>query len=111
MLTDYKFWFIRRDDDGFITEVAVRFYEGEIQIVDGKEVYARIKRLSVANGELNHLADKLGKINTRNETNSNEAIYYFPKDFGQIKTDDELCKFLNQQLAKDKTREPIKEQT
>lgn len=29
-LTDYKFWFIRRDDNGFITEVAVRFYEGEM---------------------------------------------------------------------------------
>jgi len=77
---DYKFWFIRRDNDGFIIEAAVRFYEGKYK----DKVYIRTKKL--------------------------DTKIYTDKDFGLIKTDDELRKFLNQQLAKIKGREAIPEQ-
>jgi len=107
MFTDYKFWYIRRDDDGFITEAAVRFYEGHY--VSGE--YVRTKRLPVA--ELTHLAkkvkDKLG-IQFLNETNQNEVVVYTQEDFGQIKTDDELRTFLNKEISKDKIRTVIPEQ-
>ena len=106
-LTDYKFWFIRRDDDGFITEAAVRFYEGDHQPVTvGGETsikYVRAKRLK--KNDLKHLDDKYVK-----ESSGVDAKLYTPDDFGLIKTDDELRAFLNGELTKDKTRIPIKEQ-
>mgnify|MGYP001561892821 FL=1 len=108
--TDYKFWYIKRNDDGFMTEAAVRFYDGEYQIIEGKEVYKRIKRLSVLNGELNHLADKDGNIGYTHEANEKDAVIFLPRHFGKIKTDDELRDFLNKEIAKDKGRKLIKEQ-
>jgi len=99
-LTDYKFWFIRRDDDGFITEAAVRFYEGDYD-ADGK--YVRSKLLGKI--DLKHLDKKFVKDSAGVDTKS-----YTQADFGSIKTDDELCTFLNSELAKDTKREPIKEQ-
>lgn len=107
MLTDYKFWYIRRDDNGFITEAAIRFYEGEMQdvIEDGQTVnrYVRTKRL--APDETPH-KDK-PKVK---ESSGADAILYTPSDFGQIKTDDELREFMKNEIAKDKDREVIKEQ-
>jgi len=112
-LTDYKFWFIRRDDAGYIEEAAVRFYEGKIQKVkqkdkktgEEKEIdhYIRTKRLT--DNDLSHLGggfivDSLG----------NKAKRYTPADFGWIKEDEELRQFLNKELAKDKQRVAIKEQ-
>lgn len=107
MKTDYKFWYIKRDDNGFITEVAVRFYEGEYQTIDGEEKYVRTKRLAVSKGELNHLAKEDGNISYTKEITEKEAIVYRVKDFGQIKTDDEIRVFLNKEIAKDKGREVI----
>jgi len=112
MYTDYKFWFIRRDDDGFITEVAVRFYEGEYATDEGQQVYTRTRRLQTLD-DLKHLARIVkGKpiLKGVSESNGNMAVYYEPADFGRIKTDDELRVFLNKELAKDTTREPIEEQ-
>lgn len=96
--TSYKFWYIRRDDYGFITDCAVRFFEGDY--IDGK--YHRTKRLTKKN--LSHL------VNTIKESAGLECGHYTNVDFGQIKTDDELTSFLNKELAKDKNREPIIEQ-
>lgn len=98
-MTDYKFWYIERDDDGFITEAAVRFYEGNY--VDG--IYKRTTRLQ--DKDLKHLNKLMKK-----EDNGNEAIIYTSLDFGTIKTDDELRQFLNNELAKDTTRVAIPEQ-
>lgn len=109
MKVDYKFWFIRRDDDGFITEAAVRFYEGsyvkQLNPDTGKEdtVYKRSKRLEKK--DLKHLNDKY-----KTEHGGKEAKLYDVDDFGQIKTDDELREFLNPELAKDSKREAIEEQ-
>ena len=112
MRTDYKFWFIKRDDNCFITECAVRFYEGEYQtkIIDGVEqqVYVRTKRLETLT-DLSHLATD-GKLKGITETNGKKCVYYTQSDFGQIKTDNELRDFVNQEIAKDTSRTVIKEQ-
>ena len=106
--TDYKFWYIKRDDNGFITEVAVRFYEGEYQIVDGEKTYVRIKRLESVL-ELAHLK-KDGKIKGITEKTEKLCVYYDQSDFGQIKTDEEIRAFCNKEIFKDKGRQVIKEQ-
>ena len=113
MKTDYKFWYIRRDDDVHISECAVRFYEGEITTENERDVngnlvpitrYRRTKKLKKFN--LPHfkgrkiIKDLLG----------NKCQFYTQEDFGIIKTDDELRLFLNKELAKDKSRIPIFEQ-
>ena len=101
--TDYKFWFIRRDDDGFIEEAAIRFYEGDYVLEGGKQVYKRTKRL--APQDLKHLNKSF-----IGEANGNPATLYTYQDFGRIKTDDELRSFLNKEIGKDKARTPIDEQ-
>ena len=120
MLTDYKFWYIRRDDNGFITDCAIRFYESEIstkdeQVWDETEKkfilkpvtkYRRNKRLQKA--DLNYL--KKGEEKFIKELSGADAVLYTQEDFGQIKTDDELRLFLNKELAKDKNRKAIPEQ-
>jgi len=98
--SNYKFWFIRRDDDGFIEEAAIRFYEGDY---DAEGKYVRSRRLD--KNDLKHLDKKFIK-----ESSGVDAKFYTRIDFGQIKTDDELRAFLNKELAKDKTRKPIEEQ-
>lgn|SRR3990167_5144791 len=104
MKTDYKFWYIKRNDNGFIIEVAVRFYEGEI--IDGK--YQRTKRLETFD-DLKHLA-RNEVIRGLAESNGKKVVIYLSEDFGKIKSDDELRLFLNKELAKDNGREPISEQ-
>lgn len=97
MHTDYKFWYIRRDDEGFITEAAVRFYEGQMERVAGQSVYVRVRQLPV---EGRSVFDGQGR----------SCKLYTPDDFGLIKTDDELKEFLDQELAKDTSRIPVDEQ-
>lgn len=99
-LTNYKFWYIRRDDDGFITEAAIRFWESEIQ----KDICVMTKRLGEE--DLKHLVS--GKM--VKDSSNYPARRYRVKDFGKIKSDDELRAFLNQELGKDKSRTPVDEQ-
>ena len=100
MRTDYKFWYINRDDDGFITHCAVRFFEGEY---DAEGKYKRIKRLQKES--LKHLVGEFTK-----EATGDDCKLYTQANFSRIKTDEELCVFLNKELSKDKGREPIDEQ-
>ena len=109
-LTDYKFWFIERDDSGYITKAAIRFYEGVItteieRSFDGteKEItrYRRLKKL--IKDDLVHLKKPSYKF-------IKDAVLYTYDDFGFISTDDELRSFLNKELAKDKERDAINEQ-
>lgn len=113
MLTDYKFWFIRRDDDGFITEAAVRFYEGEITTeykqkgIGAPEqvtMYRRTKKLN-PRIEIPHLVGRATKM----DNSGKHVAIYTPTDFGRIKTDEELRDFLNAELEKDTTRSPVEE--
>lgn len=108
MFKDYKFWFIRRDDDGFITEAGIKFYEGEYEdrldpeTNETKSVYIRKKKLKDIS-----FNKKPKKIMRKD---GSESMQYTPEDFGRIKTDDELRLFLNQELANVKGREAIPEQ-
>ena len=113
MRTDYKFWYIKRDDDALITEVGVRFYEGEITsemepgLKDEPTPITRYRRTSRLNKDtLGYLADK----EFTKEYNDNDCVVFTNKDFGPIKSEEELKNFLNSQLALDKNREPIDEQ-
>lgn len=106
----YKFWYITRDDDGFIIETGIRFYEGEkkkVGVLDfgtnkikTENRFVREKRL--AKNELKDLSSKA----TRKEANGDDVVVYTPKHFGRIKGDDKLCLFLNKELVKDKAHTP-----
>lgn len=112
MKTSYKFWYVKKDDDGNIDEVTVRFYEGDIitetrEITDPatKEVftsditeYKRLKRLQKS--DLPHIKNEFVQ-----EGNGNECVVYTNKDFGQTKELDDVILFLNSQLLLDPNRE------
>jgi len=109
---DYKFWYIHRDDDGYILDAGIRFYEGEYRKVQIENIkgekeqvtqYIRTKRLT--KNDLQDLGEEFTK-----EFNNTDAKIYYPSDFGKIKTDDELREFLDKELAKIKGREAINEQ-
>ena len=113
MLSDYKWWYVTRDDDGFITEAAVRFFEGENQEVtftdfDGeKKTETRYVRTAKLNPK--EIPELDGTCKTLADGTS--ARVYTAKDFGEIKSDDELRLFCNKQLALDKTRTPQEAQS
>lgn len=107
MRTDYKFAYIMRNDDGLITEAGVRFYEGEVTTENEKDIdgnlvpVTRYRRSRKLNGvELGHLKSK----RFVKEQTGDFAIQYTSKDFGEIKTDEELVVFLDKEIKKDKTR-------
>lgn len=113
MLTDYKFWYIKRDDNGKIIEAAVRFYEGDITTEDelnedGVLVpVTRYRRTARLDPKLeDHVKDRAIKKDSRG---NNTALYY-PADFGEISTDTELTDFINKELKKDTKRSPVDEQ-
>ena len=112
-LTDYKFWYIIRDDNGFIIEAAVNFSEGEMMDVEELDMlteetvvnnrYVRTKRLGKL--DMPHLSDKF-----KNDKEGYDSKVYLVEDFGQIKTNDELRVYLNGELKNDATRTPVEEQ-
>ena len=106
MRTSYKFWFVTRQDDIHISEVAVRFYEGEV-ITQNEKVdmdivpvtrYRKIRQLTKAElpheKDRTHITDKNGK----------ECLIYTDKDFGVTSDLDDVVLFLNGVLKKDKNR-------
>lgn len=110
-LTDYKFRYIMRDDNGFITEAAIKFYEGAITTENEKQKdftlvpITRYRRTRVLS-EVDLPKTKKFKL----DFNGNPMVIYTPADFGNIKTNDDLRIFLNRELAKDTTRTSINEQ-
>lgn len=113
--TDYKFWYIKRDDDGRITEVAVRFSEGEVTTENEYDVltktdvpvtrYRRTKRLKKV--DLPHQSNR----KTKKNKGGRDHFIYDMDDFGDISTDEELVTFMNEELKLDGSRTPIDEQT
>lgn len=95
-LIDYKFWYIRRDDDGFITEAAIRFYTGDIttEIEFGQSVtrYRRTQR--VGQTIMNTALNKYG-VQIIFDGSGNTAVLLTPTQFGKIKTDAELVSYCN----------------
>ena len=112
MKTDYKFWYIERLDDVHISEVAVRFSEGEITTLDemdGDKLvpvtrYRRSKRLQKE--DMPHFDG----IETKKELSGNDCFIFTDADFGVITTNSSLVEFLNKELEKDDSRNPIEEQ-
>ena len=101
---EFKYWFIRRDDAGFITEVAVRFNE----IATGKD--SKNNDIIVRN--------KLNKSDlfsiqkpTKKTINVIEHFIYTSADFGNIKTDTELHNFMVDEVKKLTSYAPTVEQT
>ena len=116
MLTAYKFWYIKRNNDGFITEAAIRFYQGVLTTknevddsVLGNQATKSVTRFRFDSRLTANDMDYLG-VQTVKEQNNNDCALFNQSHFGQIKTDDELRTFLNNQIAKDQTRTPIDSQ-
>ena len=117
-LADYKFWFVRRDDDGYITEAAIRFFEGEMRDIEERRLDVADQKMKkvivnryVREKELikEDLATCVSR-ETQKDSRGVDTFIYTPEDFGRIRDDEELRAFLNKELAKDETREPIKAQ-
>lgn len=115
MKTDYKFWYIRRDDDGFITECAVRFYEGEVttqleEVLPGRppEFVTRYRRSRVLSRET--LASVHGGGRWRKDSSGSDVVLFDSSDFGRIRSDEELVAFVNSQIKRDPIREVIDQQ-
>jgi len=111
MMIDYKFWYIKRDDDGKITEAGVRFYEGDIttegEIEPSSKLSAPITRFRKVKQLNKNDLSFLGSVVFGKENTINDAVIYSEKDFGNIYTDNELNKFLDLEISKDKTRVAI----
>lgn len=102
-LVDYKFWFITRDDAGFIVRAGIRFFQGsvtpeaEYNIVDGTfQTVTRYRRTAQLSGAI--LSSALG-LPIINDSAGNPAILVSSAQFGAIKTDSELCAYLNSLLV------------
>ena len=100
---DYKWWCVNRDDGGYITWVRVRFHVGEYQEKEDPEskekyqAYIRTARVDATKAEVSALSTGW-KQSLDNA--GNEYVEFTAKDFGKIKTDDELRTFCNAQLDK-----------
>lgn len=115
MKTDYKFWYITRDDNGFIVEAAVIFREGsfqDLQIAAIGNNPATIIQKYVVNKFLRKKDLKHLEMGTTKKMKSGlETILFKKSDFGEIKTEDEFRVFCNNILIQDKEREAIDIQT
>lgn len=105
---DYKFWFIKRDDDGYITECAIRFYEGEPKDVQLEDVVTKEKKTVnkyIRSRRLGEDDMKAFKGETKHEMSGLPVRLY--TDLGKIKTNEELCEFLNKELSNHPTLEAV----
>lgn len=112
MKTEFKYWYIRRDDNIHISECVVRFYEGEVTTAfedsgDGPVEITRYRRSKLlGQNDLPHISPRRF---IQNRNGIPHAVYT-AIDFGRISTDEELRQFMMRELAKDQIREPIDEQ-
>lgn len=131
MLTDFKFWYVRRisDEDvgrlgdgkhgepgriltpadvGLITEVTVRFYEGAItteteDTPDGPQPVTRYRRRRrVRPREVPGRA-----LRATDEASGQKAYRYTRLDFGDTKDIADVEAYLKRELAADLTRTPV----
>jgi hypothetical protein len=114
MKINYKFWYVHKEDDIHINEVAVRFFQGDIttenettsEKIDGIHQaqavtrYRMSKRLQKV--DLPHEKDR----KVKKESSGDDCFIYTDKDFGITSDLDDVRIFLNGVLGKDKDREP-----
>lgn len=135
MLTDFKYWYIRRisdsdvgrsgdgkhgepgrtilqNDVGQIVEVAVRYFEGDVttakELVDGVEQdVTRYRRFRRLKPY------EMPRISARatDEASGRKAFRYTSADFGITKDLADVEAYLKRELERDTTRTPIVEQT
>lgn len=103
MKISYKFNHITKADDIHISEVGVRFYEGDtvlVQSLSGEEVpqYKLMRRLGVEDIE--------SEREVRFDIYNQPYFIYTDKDFGVTTDVDDIRIFLNKVIAKDKNRTP-----
>lgn len=112
MRINFDFWYILRDDDGFIQEAGVHYYEGDYftvakidpETMKSKDTleYKRTKKLGMS---------EIGHVNKfRTDEQGHDACVYTTEDFGRIQSDDELVSFLEGEIKKDTARQVIDEQ-
>ena len=101
-LIEFKYWYINRNDAGFITEATVRFNEGKLVKEGSLDVFSREKKLDKSETPKITNSTKIG--------NGVEHFVYTSADFGSIKTDKELYNFMLDEVRKITTHEPITEQ-
>lgn len=113
MLTSYKFSRIRREDDGHISECDIRFYEGVVTTENEMDNMGNMSPVTryrhtgkLKKRDMPHMANR----KFIKEKVAGECILYTSEDFGTISTDDELRDFLDEELFKDESRDPIPEQ-
>jgi hypothetical protein len=112
---DYSPRYVKRDDDGYITEVAVRFRTGTYQMVSHlnpltkavtqESQYVPTTKLSVAS------FSALSSFSLATVSDDANCFLFTQKQFGKIKTDAELWKYLNGILKLNSTVTPIPDQT
>lgn len=128
---EYKFWYVKQADNGTITEIAVRVFEGDYQTImvpatpggpadAPREVFVRSKRKAAS--EMPYLKSKKKRKDNEviNPGTTKEAILYGPSDFGEIvcpvgevnspTTCPALHAFLRSEFGKDPQLRPVKEQ-
>ena len=116
MQIDYKFWYIKKDDNGFITECTVRFYEGSTMPVSvthpitgdtiQMDKHVRTKRLKKVD-----MPDNKSATFVPEGVTQNEVAVYTSDDFGVTDDEDVVRAFLNTEIAKDNSRTPISVQS
>ena len=109
METSYKFWFITRDDDGFIIKCAVKFFEGETSEQEddtplGPQTLTRYRASKELQGaDLPHFINREKMLDMRGM----ETVVFTYVDFGAIKEEVELRAYLNGQLQLDAARAAV----
>lgn len=112
MQTDYKYWYVKKDDFGYITEVTVKFYEGNMIALpelmqnpvtreDSLQLVAKYRRTrNLTANELPHL----GGRKSVTDASGIQCFVYTPEDFGVTKDLRDIEVVLNNELAKDTLR-------
>ena len=109
----YKFWYITRDDDGFITKAAIRFYEGDDMDIEIEDFETKEKKIENRYIRINILSkEDVSEIKGewQKDAGNNDCKVYTEKDFGKIKSDDEFRLFCNKEMHKHKSRPNQKDQ-
>lgn len=114
MQINYKYWYITRDDNGFIQKCAVRFYEGDVSTQKEPDPLTT----ALVNVRRFRRTKKLQKtdmpqhqnVSFEADSSGSPVAIYTSADLGAIKDDDELSVFLNKELNKDTGRETVDEQ-
>lgn len=95
MKTSYKIAWILRIDEVHIDKCLVVFFEGEVTTINEKDA----------------IINEILPVTRYRPSAIVKQVIYTSNDFGVISSTDELRIFLNKELAKDKTRTPVDEQT